>query len=436
MREVKKVSNSTNKTETLQESNQRKFIVLDVVFYGSSLNYDQGTGNYQELKKITKWDGKQHTLVSRYALRYSLLKTGEDLGLWKNAPGTEFERAGERRAGEGVKSVIQPSMEALLSGKLLEYPEFDLFGYLITSTTPQNFREAPVKISHAISMTPYSYDSHFSGNLGLARRMVEAGKANKMDVDLFTVEEHQTYYVYTIVIDEARIGKYEVYLAKNNKGKGSKNSLNEKEKLTITSIEVKNDKIIIKRKKNNKEEFQEVPLIKDVKCECREEGEVFVLKYSLAQTNLATQEKKEEKEPSIIKERVKALIKAVLNLNRQIKGRNEFLQPKLLVLGVYNGEPYQSYKDRIILANEYEETYEETVEPKTNDSVKIIKRAVKLEKPTFKIFVDKEIRPEVLNENEVIKAISLQDSNEQSSSVRIFYAPEIKVVTQPIEQTS
>lgn len=37
-----------------------RFIVMDIVFYGGSLNYDQGTGNYQELKKITKWDGRQY----------------------------------------------------------------------------------------------------------------------------------------------------------------------------------------------------------------------------------------------------------------------------------------------------------------------------------------------------------------------------------------
>lgn len=39
-----------------------RYIVMDLVFYGNSLNYDQGSGNYQELKKITKWDGRQYTL--------------------------------------------------------------------------------------------------------------------------------------------------------------------------------------------------------------------------------------------------------------------------------------------------------------------------------------------------------------------------------------
>ena len=57
--------------------------------------------NLQELKKITGWDGRQYTLVSRYALRYSLLKTGEQLGLWKLAPGEILERS--RGEGEGKR---------------------------------------------------------------------------------------------------------------------------------------------------------------------------------------------------------------------------------------------------------------------------------------------------------------------------------------------
>jgi len=100
------------------------------------LNYDQGVGNYNELKKITKWDGKQYSLVSRYALRYSILETAKNLGLWQLANDTsDFQRA-----GEGERTVIQPSVKLLLSGEILNYPEFDLFGYLITNTNPQNAR--------------------------------------------------------------------------------------------------------------------------------------------------------------------------------------------------------------------------------------------------------------------------------------------------------
>ena len=59
-----------------QDEQQKKprYIVLDIVFYASSLNYDQGSGSYQELKKITQWDGSVKIMTSRYALRYSILE--------------------------------------------------------------------------------------------------------------------------------------------------------------------------------------------------------------------------------------------------------------------------------------------------------------------------------------------------------------------------
>ncbi|RLF96075.1 type I-B CRISPR-associated protein Cas7/Cst2/DevR, partial [Thermococci archaeon] len=106
-----------------------KYIVMDIVFKAASLNYDQGSGNYQELKKITRWNGKQYTFVSRYALRYSMLETGKEMGILEIAEGDKLQLA-----GEGNKKVIQPATELLISGEILKYPEFDLFGYLITST--------------------------------------------------------------------------------------------------------------------------------------------------------------------------------------------------------------------------------------------------------------------------------------------------------------
>lgn len=336
---------SENKQQA-QDEEKKKYIVLDIVFYGSSLNYDQGTGNYQELKKITKWDGKQYTLVSRYALRYSLLKTGEELGLWELAPGDKLERS-----GEGGKTVIQPSTNILLSGEILKYPDYDFFGYLITGTTPQNSREAPVKISHAVSLTPYNYDSHFAGNLDLARRMVEAGKAEKMDPNLFTVEEHQTYYVYTVVIDVERIGVNEVYLAE------------ESAKVEWTE----NEKVI----RINKEEYKEFD--KDVEIE-----------HSLLNNKIHRFIQRIRNLDKERKKRIKAIIKAILNLNRDIKGRKEFLHPKLLILGLYNGN-YQTFKDRIRLSNAYEEKYEESVEKVGDNKVIVNRRVVKLRRPVIEI---------------------------------------------------
>lgn len=193
-------------------NNDRKYIVLDVVFYGNSLNYDQGTGNYQELKKITKWDGKQYILVSRYALRYSILHWANKLypKKWKLAGKDEltYEEGG----------VAHPNKELIDKNEILKYPEFDLFGFMIADKKKKNngekdksekegtkaaiTRVSPVKISHALSLTPYSYDSHFMANLDVMKR---AGGPGSNPV---TIEEKKDFYVYNIVIDMDRVGKY------------------------------------------------------------------------------------------------------------------------------------------------------------------------------------------------------------------------------------
>jgi len=210
--EVKKMNNQTTNQSRSEQGNttsqnaRRRYIVLDIVFYGSSLNYDQGTGNYQELKKITKWDGKQYVLVSRYALRYSILHWANKIfpDEWKLAgndvliaesQGVARLRTPEELNDQSFKSVFET------------YPEFDLFGFM---TAPKGREKAaltrvsPVKISHAISMTPYSYDSHFTANLDVMKRAAGSGS------NPVTIEEKKDFYVYNIVIDVDRIGKYTI----------------------------------------------------------------------------------------------------------------------------------------------------------------------------------------------------------------------------------
>ena len=391
-----------------------KYIVLDIVFYGSSLNYDQGSGNLQELKKITKWDGKQYSLVSRYALRYSLLKTGEQLGLWNVAPGDILDRS--RGEGEG-KTVIQPSIKSLLSGEILKYPDFDFFGYLITGTTPQNSREAPVKISHAVSMTPYNYDSHFAGNLDLARRMVEAGKAEKMDPNLFTVEEHLTYYIYTVVIDVDRIGKSEIYLAKKSGNKWE------------VDVEWDTSKKINIKKAEKKE----------IKGEYTDFSEDIDVTYTFLNETIHKFEQNLKNLKDTRKEKIKNLIRAILNLNRDIKARKEVLHPKLLIMGLYEGN-YQTFKDRIRLTNSYEEIYEEEkVSNEKEGKVKIIRRVIKLNKPIFEIVGsigcnnwNNKKQPSTINEGEILGQDTKQGIidnflENNKTGVWIYRSPEIKV---------
>jgi len=381
---------------------------------------------------------EKYSLVSRYALRYSLLESGENLGLWKLALSNNLQRA-----GEGEKTVIQPSINLLLSGEILNYPEFDLFGYLITNTNPQNAREAPVKISHAVSLTPYNYDSHFCGNLGLAKRMIE--NTGKIDPNLFTIEEHQTYYIYTVVIDVDRIGQNKIYLLKKQ-GKDQKDKDNNEN----TDDEQSADNI--KGKKGKKGNKSGVTV--------KEEGSKYVINGIEGEGELTIEKKNNDREVTYIekdnvhifsqtltdrgngvKSRIANLINSILYLNRNIKGRNEILHPKLLIAGFYHGKPYKSYKDKIILSDQYEEIYEEKNEPTKDNEIRIVRKVVKLRKPLFKI-VDSGITQERIKTIDKAEKLLLEDSNQSSenkslisklfsdgnlSDIYVFHAPEINV---------
>ena len=389
-----------------------RYIVMDIVFYGNSLNYDQGTGNYQELKKITKWDGRQYTLVSRYALRYSLLDTARKMGLWDIAGGSKLQEA-----GEGEQRVIQPTPEILLSGEILKYPEFDLFGYLITQprgiNQPQNFRAAVVKVSHAVSLTPFSYDALFNANIGLANRRMKI--TGKLEPNPFTAEEHETYYQYTVVVDVDNIGNLEVYVNegeniqlkdKKLKIKGIKNESDEKVK-----IEFDNGESIVQFGDERIELKGKVTSTND---------KLRIIKYSL----------KESENEDPVKERIIGLVKAILNLKRSIKGREEDLSPKLMVVGIYKNNPYKTYKDRILLVDEYcEEEYDEVIEEPLENGRKIkIKHVVsKSKKPVFEVKVNG-AEKEGLSEDRVIKFINeIFDKNkDEISQVRVFYDPSVK----------
>lgn len=388
-----------------------RYIVMDIVFYGNSLNYDQGSGNYQELKKITKWDGRQYTLVSRYALRYSLLETARNAGLW-NLAGGEYLTA----SGRGDKKVIQPAVDFLLSGKLIEYPEFDLFGYLITGTTPQNFRTAPVKINHAVSMTQFNYDVLFNANLGLANRMRK--KLGDMKPNPFTAEEHETFYQYTVVVDVDNIGEVEVYI-----NKGSEINFKD-DKWKISEIQL-DDTVIVRLEKGKKKESDQVNQSENVKKldSIELENNLVLIKYSL---------KKEGADP--VKERVTELLKAILNLKRSIKGREEDLSPKLLIMGVYKDKPYQTYKDKITLLDEYvEEEYDEIEETPTSNGGRLVKvrhKTTKSRKPKFEI-QGLSGDSELINEQKLLNLIeplfNQEESDESIESIKIFRDPSIAV---------
>ena len=186
-----------------------KKVVLDIVFHAQSLNYDQGGSNYQELKKVSTWDGFNHVLASRYALRYSLLETLKESGF----PIADGKNGNLQLSGSSDKNgVVQVNPNILQDATIKNFPEFFFFGFLITKAktnkrkgeepttqgTENGFtiqKPAAVKISHAISMNPYRNSPLFYANLGMMKRI------NKQGSNPFTSEEHLDFYIYNITMD-------------------------------------------------------------------------------------------------------------------------------------------------------------------------------------------------------------------------------------------
>jgi CRISPR-associated protein Cst2 len=273
-----------------KEKELKGFLVFDIVFEGQSLNYDQGIGNYQELKKIHK-NGKVYTLVSRYALRYSILEQAKEQFGWKLADREILTEVGERE-----QKVIQPKMDFDNLDKLstiLDFDDLNLFGFLITNFGEKKgikgislSRASPVRITHAISLEPFKFDSHFNVNLGLARRYYGFSKSQ----NIFQVEEHRSYYKYSVVIDLNQIGKFETFFAEGTIDKEVIDKIKEIENKSNGKIILNEDKDVYRLEiTNNKDNFK---LIGD-------------------------------------------LLEVLLNLKRKIRGRVENLEPTFMVVAYY-----------------------------------------------------------------------------------------------------
>ncbi|MGC8696432.1 MAG: type I-B CRISPR-associated protein Cas7/Cst2/DevR, partial [Conexivisphaera sp.] len=174
-------------------------------------------------------------------------------------------------------------------------------------------RPAPVKISHAISMEPYKFDSHFNVNLGLARR---AGLVNEQNV--FQQEEHRSYYKYTVVVDLQNLGRHSALLGSN------------------ISKEVE-----------------------ELNCKKKHNDEFYVYEANPV-------------DPKEESKRVLQLVATIMSLVRNIKGRAEDLRPKLM-LAAYYPYIYRSLSDRIELEPEMSrETFIEESEEEGKRVVRIV----------------------------------------------------------------
>lgn len=170
--------------------NKRSGLTITMIFNAESLNYGEGIGNISELKKLSRGNGKVYTFASRQALRYDIARLGNKMFGWN------------LEVVDKSKGTVQFKDECTIK----DSEEMDLFGYMKTSKKSDDkaggssIRSAAVRLSNAISLEDYKSDMDFLNNKGLADRINEFP-------NLANVEQHLSYYTYTVTIDLEKIGK-------------------------------------------------------------------------------------------------------------------------------------------------------------------------------------------------------------------------------------
>lgn len=163
---------------------KNKGLTITIVIEAESGNYGEGYNNITTLKKLTRGDGNTYTYISRQALRYNIVEQLK----WNNTPVEPI--------GTGDKKVIQFNSDCTIK----DYPEIDLFGYMKTKGGDSaTTRSAVARLSNAISLEAFEYDTDFLTNMGLAKRV----NANN---SIAQSEIHKAYYAYTMTIDLDKVG--------------------------------------------------------------------------------------------------------------------------------------------------------------------------------------------------------------------------------------
>ncbi|MCI9365667.1 MAG: type I-B CRISPR-associated protein Cas7/Cst2/DevR [Clostridia bacterium] len=179
---------------------------ITMIFKAQSLNYGEGIGNISELKKLTRGDGSVYTFASRQAIRYDIARLGNKLFGWN------------LEVVDKSKGTVQFKDNLTIE----DSEEMDLFGYMKTAKKEEGaslIRSAAVRLSNAISLEDYKSDMDFLNNKGLADRIGEFP-------NLANVEQHLSFYTYTITIDLAKVGVDEkVELSKEIRAKRVKELL-------------------------------------------------------------------------------------------------------------------------------------------------------------------------------------------------------------------
>ena len=167
----------------------KKGLTFTVIAQAQSLNYGEGISNIAELKKLTRADGNVYTFASRQCLRYDIVRLASELFNWN------------LQVVDKSKGTIHFKDDMTIK----DSQEMDLFGYMKTSKKDDkdkggsSTREAVVRLSNAISLEAYRSDMDFLNNKGLADRIGE-------HPNLANVEQHLSYYTYTVTIDLSKVG--------------------------------------------------------------------------------------------------------------------------------------------------------------------------------------------------------------------------------------
>lgn len=162
----------------------KKGLSITMIFKAGSLNYGEGIGNISELKKLSRGDGSTYTFASRQALRYDIARLGNKMFDWN------LETLDKAQGTVQFKKDIT----------IKESEEMDLFGYMKTSKGDNSgVRSAAVRLSHAISLEEYKSDMEFLNNKGFADRISDYP-------NLANIEQHFSYYTYTVTIDLEKVG--------------------------------------------------------------------------------------------------------------------------------------------------------------------------------------------------------------------------------------
>jgi len=160
-----------------------KALSFTTVIQANSLNYGEGIANISELKKIHRGNGDVLTFASRQSIRYDIVRLGNEWFEWN------LDTVDKK------KGTVQFREEVTIEDSV----EMDLFGYLKTGKKSLK-RPAVARLSHAISLEPYKSDMEFLNNMGLAERIED-------NPNLANIEQHESFYTYTITLDLNRVGK-------------------------------------------------------------------------------------------------------------------------------------------------------------------------------------------------------------------------------------